>query len=52
MIDQLSVFAAFAGLVYGVIWVCHLVAWWSARTPRSGYLILAVFALYVLTYNL
>lgn len=28
--------------------LCHLVAWWSMRTPRSGYLILAVFALYYL----
>jgi hypothetical protein len=37
-----------AGIALFCLTVCHLIAWWSMRTPRSGYLILAVFALYVL----
>ena len=51
MIEQVSVFVSFAALVYGVIWACHAIAWWSARTPRSGYLIVAVFVLYVIARN-
>lgn len=48
MIPALAAGAFLAGLLAVCLVLCHLVAWWSMRTPRSGYLVLAVFALYVL----
>lgn len=52
MIESLSVALAFAALLYVLVAACHHIAWWAARTPRSGYLILSVFALFVLTRSL
>lgn len=52
MIESLSVLLFTLGLLYGVVAVCHHIAWWAARTPRSGYLILAVFALFILIRSL
>lgn len=52
MIESLSVAAFVLGLLYGVVSLCHQIAWWAARTPRSGYLILAVFALFILIRSL
>lgn len=52
MIESLSVFLAFVGLLYVLIAACHHIAWWAARTPRSGYVILSVYALFVLTRSL
>lgn len=48
MTSALAAGAFLAGILAACLALCHLVAWWSMRTPRSGYLILAVFALYVL----
>jgi hypothetical protein len=47
--EQVSVLLFVLGLLYGVTWLCHHIAWWSMRTPRSGYLILSIFALFILT---
>lgn len=52
MIEQLGVFLFLAGLLSSSYALCHLVTQWALRTPRAGYLILIVFALYVLTRNL
>lgn len=52
MIEQASVLLFVVGLVYGLVTVCHQIAWWSARTPRSGWLILSVFALFILVRSL
>lgn len=47
MIEHLSVLVAFLGLLYVLGTICHHIAQWSLRTPRSGYLILASYALFV-----
>lgn len=52
MIEPLSVLLAFCGLLYVLVAACHHIAWWAARTPRSGYLILSIFALFVLIRSL
>lgn len=52
VIEQVSVLVFVVGLLYGVTSVCHQIAWWSARTPRSGWLILSVFALFILVRSL
>lgn len=52
MIEQISVLLFLAGLLSSSYALCHLVAQWALRTPRAGYLLLIVFALYVLTRNL
>ena len=52
MIEQLSVLLAFLVLLYVLITICHHIAQWSLRTPGSGYLVIATYALFVLTRNL
>lgn len=52
VIEPLSVGLALFAVLYGLIAVCHQIAWWSARTPRSGYLILAILGLYLLARTL
>lgn len=52
MAEQIAVFALFVSLLYALVWVCHQIAYWSLRTPRSGYLILSIFALFVLVRSL
>lgn len=52
VIEQASVLVFLLGLVYALVAVCHHIAWWSARTPRSGWLILSVFALFILVRSL
>lgn len=52
MIEQASVALCLFGALYGLVALCHHIAWWSARTPRSGYLVLATFALYLLARSL
>lgn len=52
MIEQASVLLAFLGLLYVLISICHHIARWSLRTPGSGYLIVASYALFVLTRTL
>lgn len=52
MIEQLGVLLFLVGLLASSYTLCHLVAQWVLRTPRAGYLLLIVFALYVLTRNL
>lgn len=52
MIEPLSVALSFGLLLYVLVAACHHIAWWAARTPGSGYLILSVFALFVLTRSL
>lgn len=52
MIESFSVAVFVLGLLYGLVSICHQIAWWSARTPRSGYLIVAVFALFILVRSL
>lgn len=52
MIEPLSVGVALFAVLYGLAVVCHQIAWWSARTPRSGYLILAILGLYLLARTL
>lgn len=52
MIEPLSVFIAFYGLLYVLVAACLRIAGWAARTPRSGYLFAAVFVLFVLTRSL
>lgn len=49
MIEQVSVLIAFLGLLYVLISICHYIARWALTTPRAGYLILASYALFVLT---
>lgn len=50
--EQVAVLLLVLALLYGTGWLAHQIAWWSARTPRSGYLITAGFALYILTRSL
>ena len=52
MIESASVLVFLVGLVYGLVTLCHHIAWWSMRTPRSGWLILSVFALFILVRSL
>lgn len=52
MIEQWSVLLFVVGLLYALVAVCHQIAWWSARTPRSGYLIVSVFLLFILVRSL
>ena len=52
MAEQIAVGLFVLGLLYGVTWLCHQIAYWSLRTPRSGYLILSIFALFILTRSL
>lgn len=52
MAEQISVALFLLGLLYAVTALCHHIAWWSLRTPRSGYLILSIFALFILTRSL
>jgi len=52
VIEQLGVLLFCAALLVSSYTLCHLVAQWALRTPRAGYLLLIVFALYVLTRNL
>lgn len=52
VIEQASVLVFLVGLVYGLVALCHHIAWWSMRTPRSGWLILSVFALFILVRSL
>lgn len=49
MIETLGVAAFMLGLLTGSLLLCHAVAWWAMRTPRAGYLLAIVYALYVMT---
>lgn len=49
MIEQITVFLFTAGLITGTWAICQQIASWVMRTPRSGYLLLLVFALYIQT---
>lgn len=49
MIEQMTVFLFTAGLIMGAWAICQQVANWAMRTPRSGYLLLIVFALFIQT---
>jgi hypothetical protein len=52
VIETIGVAAFMLGLFSGSLLICHVVAWWAMRTPRAGYLLAIVFALYVMTRNL
>jgi hypothetical protein len=52
MIESFSVAAFVLSLLYVVVSICHRIAWWAERTPRSGYLIVACFALFILVRSL
>lgn len=52
MAEQIAVGLFLVGLLYSLTWLCHKIAYWSLRTPRSGYLILSIFALFVLVRRL
>lgn len=47
--ETLGVAAFMFGLFTGSLLICHVVTWWAIRTPRAGYLLAIVFALYVMT---
>ena len=49
MIETIGVAAFMLGLFSGSLLICHAVGWWAMRTPRAGYLLAIVFALYVMT---
>jgi hypothetical protein len=52
MIEPFLVAVFVLGLLYSVSAAAHHIAWWSMSTPRSGYLILAIFALFILIRSL
>lgn len=52
MIGQITAFLFLTVLIFVPLAACQAIATWSMRTPRSGYLILAAFALYILARNL
>lgn len=52
MIEQALVALFTLGLIYGLVVLCHMIAAWSLRTPRSGWLILSIFLLFILVRSL
>jgi hypothetical protein len=52
VIETIGVAAFMLGLFTSSLLICHAVGWWAMRTPRAGYLLAIIYALYVMTRNL